>query len=73
KIWSSMTEKERDIIRAISENKVKTADVCERSSINNSTFSRYREGLIKKGIIESPEYGYVSLSLPRFYEIVRNY
>ena len=73
KLWTSMTKKEKDIVLAISEDKVKTGDICKRASVNNSTFSRYREGLIRKGIINTPEYGYVSLSLPRFYEIVKNY
>lgn len=73
KIWSSLTSKEREIVMAISESEVKTGEICKAISMNNSTFSRYRENLTTKGILESSKYGYVSLSLPRFYEIVKNY
>lgn len=73
KVWSSLTAKERDIILSISEKKVKTGEVCKRASIDSSTLSRYREKMIKKGILESPEYGYLAITLPRFFEIVKNY
>ena len=73
KIWESLTLKEREIVRAISKDKVKTNDICIKASITNSTFSKYREALIEKGIIETPQYGFVSQALPRFYEVVKNY
>ena len=73
KIWSSLTAKERIIVRSIHEDRVKTSVICDRAKMSSSSFSRYRDNLILKGIIESPEYGYISLSLPRFFEIVRNY
>ena len=73
KVWSLLTKKERDIVCAVSEKEVKTGEICKRLSMSSSTFSKYRDNLIQKGILTSPEYGYVSLSLPRFYEVVRNY
>ena len=73
KIWSSLTQKEREIIKTVSEDEVKTGDICKRASINNSTLSRYRETLIRRGIIVAEKYGYISLALPRFYEITRTY
>ena len=73
KVWASLTSKERDIILSISEEKVKTGEVCKQASIDNSTLSRYREKMIRKGIVWSPEYGYLAITLPRFYEIVKNY
>ncbi len=73
KIWSSLSKKERDIVCAVTEKEVKTADICKKLSMNNSTFSRYRENLIRKGILQSLTYGFVSLALPRFYEVVKSY
>ncbi|MBR5975983.1 MAG: ATP-binding protein [Clostridiales bacterium] len=73
KIWSSLSGTEKKIMRAISEDEVKTSAVCQRASVNSSTFSRYRENLMARGIIDAPKYGYIALSLPRFYEVTRNY
>jgi predicted transcriptional regulator len=73
KIWSTLTDKERKIIRAISTDDAKTGDVCKAVGINNSTFSTYREEMLSEGLIETSKYGYVSLTLPRFYEITKNY
>jgi len=73
KIWSALTKKEKEILQQIKEEQVKTGDICKNISMSNSTFSRYRDDLIKKGIIQSSEYGYVSMALPRFYEVVKNY
>ena len=73
KIWSALTQKEREIVNAIGETEAKTGEICKRLSMNSSTLSKYREGLIKKGIIEVPKYGVIALALPRFYEITRTY
>ena len=73
KIWSTLTDKERKIIRAISTDDAKTGDVCKAVGINNSTFSSYREEMLSEGLIDTSKYGYVSLTLPRFYEITKNY
>ena len=38
--------------------------------MKKNVFSVYRDRLIKRGIIESPEYGKLLLKLPRFYEFL---
>lgn len=73
KIWASLSKAEQEIVCAIDESEVKTGLVCKELGITNASFSRYRENLIQKGILMSSSYGYVSLALPRFYEVVRNY
>lgn len=73
KIWSSLSSKEKDIVRTITKDEVKTGDLCSKLSMSSSTFSKYREDLILRGVIESSRYGYVSLALPRFFEIIRKY
>ncbi len=73
KIWSSLSPKEKEIVLAVSEAEVKTGAVCEKVSLTNSSLSRYREKLMLKGILETKRYGYLSLVLPRFYEIAKKY
>ena len=73
KIWTSLTPKERDIVLAIQEDKEKIGNICERVNMANGTFSKYKESLERKGVVGSAGYGYVTLSLPRFHEIVSNY
>lgn len=73
KIWTMLSEREKAVVRAISEDEVATGEICKRISMNHGTFSRYRENLISKSIAESNRYGYLSLALPRFYEVTKNY
>ena len=73
KIWTSLTSKERDIVKTIDADEVKTGDVCKKLSMNSGTFAKYRDKLIYKGVMESTRYGYVSLALPHFYEVVKNF
>ncbi len=73
KIWSALTKKEKEILKQVKEEQVKTGEICKNISMSSSTFSRYRDDLMKKGILQCPEYGYVSMALPRFYEVVKNY
>lgn len=73
KIWTSLTPKERDIVLEIQEDKEKIGNICERVNMANGTFSKYKESLERKGVVGSAGYGYVTLSLPRFHEIVSNY
>jgi len=73
KIWSALSDNERRIVLSMTDDEIKTGDVCKELSMNPGTFSRYRDQLVHKGIIESKRYGYVSLVLPRFNRIVTNY
>ncbi|MCR4657851.1 MAG: ATP-binding protein [Lachnospiraceae bacterium] len=73
KIWSSLSSLERSIVRGISEREVKVGDLRKKLSIRSGTFSKYRDILIRKGLIDSSRYGFISLMLPRFYEVVRHY
>lgn len=73
KIWSSLTAKEREIILAIKHDDTKTGEICEVTGIKPNSFSQYKSKLTRMGLITSSGYGYNSLTLPRFYEIVRLY
>ena len=73
KIWSTLTGRERDIISAMNEGETKVEEVRNKINITSESFSPYRDKLIAKGIMTSPRYGYVSLTLPRFSEVARMY
>lgn len=73
KIWSECSDVDQLILKNIKDTPTKTKDVLNASNINSSLFSIYRKRLIKKGLIESPSYGTVVLTLPRFREYVKNF
>ena len=41
KIWSSLTTREREIVRAINTDEVKASEICVRTGISNSSLSQY--------------------------------
>ena len=73
KIWAGLTKKEREITLAIDRDNIRTKEVCEKTSIPATSFPKYRETLIRKGILIGRDHGYLSLALPRFYNVVRLY
>lgn len=75
KIWSSLSGTERQIILAMPDNgdKIRVKDLCSLLHMKSSSFSKYRERLLNRGICTSPEYGCLIIALPRFRHIVKTY
>ena len=73
KIWESLSGVEKKIVKAMGDNPVFVKDVCEKSGVNSSSFSKYRERLMYKGIIKPTQHGQVELLLPRFSSVARVY
>lgn len=73
KIWESLSEKDKTIVKAMPPDPIKTKDIAEASGMKGSVFSKYRDRLIRKGVLISSTYGQVEFALPRFYEIIRRY
>ena len=72
KIWSELSEVDKKILIELSEtndNRVKTV----RGNLNmkSEQFSVYRERLKRKGVIDTREYGKISMALPRFDEFIK--
>ncbi len=40
--------------------------------MNSGLFSVYRERLLRKGVIDTSDYGYISIALPRFAEFIND-
>ena len=85
KLWSELSEKDKEIVYALveleaDENRVKRAEVInymnsQGKAVTSSTFNKYRERLLRKGIISTSENrdGYIWLPLPQFGNFVRLY
>ena len=72
KIWEDLSETEKKVVIFLSEKgKLKTKEVIEKSMSSVKSFPSIRDRLIKKGVIDGSEYGYISLSLPRFSEFIK--
>ena len=73
KIWQGLSEQDKNVILAIEESKTKVSDICSKLKMTSQTFSKYRERLIKRGLIQTNQHGYIELTLPRFAQIIRYY
>lgn len=72
KIWSELSEIDKKVLTELSlsgDNKVKT--IRENLDMKSEQFSVYRDRLKRKGVIDTSEYGKISLALPRFDEFVK--
>ncbi|MDO4961458.1 MAG: ATP-binding protein [Eubacteriales bacterium] len=74
KIWNSLSPLDQKVILQLSdEAPSRVKDVCDAVGMNSSNFSKYRERLIKKGLITAQQHGYLEPALPRFCVICRLY
>ncbi len=71
KIWSTLSEIEKKVVLSFQTNAIISVSIIlERTGMKKEYFSRYRDRLIKKGILFSPSRGKLIFSLPRFKEFV---
>ena len=71
KVWNELSPKDKVVLRGmcgLEDSKVE--NIRQAIDMDSNTFNVYRKRLLKKGIIESKEYGYLSFVLPRFSEFV---
>ena len=69
KIWSELSGKDRDVIRAMARAKGdKVEDIRKEASLSSGEFSVYRSRLLRRGLIASGKYGHLELALPRLGE-----
>lgn len=72
KIWSELSSHDRDVLTVISScDSDHVKDIREKLGMNSQQFSVYRDRLKRKGVINTQEYGRISVSLPRFAEFVQ--
>ena len=73
KIWMSLSKQDKEVVLAINEGETKVSEICKKLDMTSGVFARYRDRLMKRGIIISTGHGYVSLALPRFEIIAKTY
>lgn len=73
KIWSSLSDGDKKVMRAFPSNgPSNTAELLLASNMSKDSFSRYRDRLLKKGVIISLGWGKMMLALPRFHEYIND-
>lgn len=72
KIWEELSEKEKEVLKVISEYKdgVAVSTVKQQLNMDSNNFSTYRDSLQKSGLIEMSSYGVVKICLPLLDEYV---
>lgn len=71
KMYSELSSNDKKLLKAFTSDDINSVDnLLLKSKMKKNVFSVYRDRLIKRGIIESPEYGKLLLKLPRFYEFL---
>lgn len=73
KIWQGLSEQDKNVILAITDSKMAVREICKKLNMTSSTFSKYRQRLLDRGIIQAPQHGYVEIILPRFAELTKYY
>ena len=73
KIWSELSEKDRQVVIAMidMDEKIKVKDLRDKVEVDSSKFSHYRDRLKRKGVVNISDYGYISFSLPYFKEFIK--
>ncbi len=76
KIWHELSDNDRKVVLAMAEGEeyAKVQTIRETLGMSSGLFSTYRDKMIRKGLVDTRKYGYLSLILPRFkeYAIARN-
>lgn len=71
KIWSELSPKDRILVHAIAESESgAVTDIMQKAGFSRQEFPPYRKRLIRKGIVEAPQRGKLTFSLPLFKEYV---
>lgn len=73
KLWNELSALDKKLLKAMaSDNDGTVKSIREKLGMTSNKFSVYRERLLRKGLIASPEYGYLEFALPRFREFLRS-
>ena len=74
KIWSELTEREKEIMRVLvmsKDGRMKAKDIKKKTGLTDQSYPTYRKSLSMSGVIDTSDYGYCEIALPRFREIIK--
>ena len=57
KIWQGLSEQDKNVILAITDSKMVVSKISKKLNMTSSTFSKYRQRLLDRGIIQAPQHG----------------
>lgn len=73
KVWSGLSPMEQSILQLFDTNEaISVSDILEKSGLKKEYFSKYRDRLMKKGVLISPSRGQLMFALPRFKEYIES-
>ena len=73
KIWTELTEREKEIVLALCKSnngRMRAKDIKTITGLTDQSYPTYRKSLSMNGIVNTSNYGYCELALPRFKEII---
>ena len=71
KIWSELSATDKEFAFAIAKSKSgKASEIKKLLNIENNKYTPYRDRLLKRGLIDGSQHGYISFILPLFEEYV---
>ena len=74
KVWEELSENDRYILRIMTEDRsYKRDEITQVLGDRANIYPEYRDRLIKRGILISPQYGYVKIALPFLSEYIAEY
>ena len=72
KLWEDLSKGDKKFLYGFSSQKDnKEKSIIEKSRMSKESYPKYRERLLKRGIIFTNSYGYLSFTLPRLYNFVQ--
>lgn len=72
KIWSGLSSLDKKVLEELSINTSNSVKAIRESlNMKSGQFSVYRDRLKRKGVIDTREYGKITIALPRFDEFVK--
>ena len=71
KIWSELSNIDQKVLKSLAKNGSGDVEIIYKElNMKKSTFSSYRDKLIKNGVIQSNGWGFIAFVLPRFKEYI---
>lgn len=72
KLWSDLSNNDKRFLYGFKgQRNNKAKDIISISGIAQNSYAKYRDRLLKKGVIVSSTYGFLSLTLPRLFEFIQ--
>ena len=70
-MWVEISDKDKQLLYGVARSDSgKAKEIKEIAKLSDDTYSVYRDRLIKKGLVDGKEHGYLRLTLPCFNDYI---